>query len=378
MRILVTGATGYVGSRLVTLALERGHDVVVAGRDPAKLARFGWYDRVTPALLDAADRDSVDRALAHAGPVDVLYYLVHAIGQPGFRATDNAAAGVVARAARRAGVARIVYLGGFVPDGEAISEHLAGRAEVADALKVEGGAEVVWLGAAMVIGAGSTSFEMLRYVGDRYPLLPRPRWMDNPIDPISIRDALHYLLAAAHPAVPAGSYDITGPESSTYGALLAAYARVTRTRRAGLPIPCVDLSVLTSLSGVLLPVPSGLATDLVASLEYPMNASERQLRDLVAAPAGGLTGIEEAIARSLGGGRPRPVDRLADPHHLADTDAEWAGGDALRIRRLAAAVTPAVAHPALRLLSAVPKPVAGVLRSGLDATTALLPKVGLG
>ena len=375
MRILVTGATGYVGSRLVTALLGHGHDVVVAARDPEKLGRYGWFDRVTPTVLDAADPDSADSALAVAGNVDVLYYLVHGIGQPGFRAADKLAAAAVAGAAKRAGVARIVYLGGFVPDGGALSEHLASRAEVAGALHVDGGAEVVWLGASMIIGAGSTSFEMLRYVGDRFPLLPQPRWTDNPIDPISIRDVLHYLVAAVDTAVPADGYDITGPESSTYGGLLDAYARVTRTRRAGLRVPGVDLAVLTRLSGFLLPMPNGLATDLVASLEFPMNASDRRLSDLVPGPPGGLTGIEAAIARSLSGGRPRPVDRLADPHHLADTDAAWAGGDALRIRRLATAVLPSVAHPALDLLSAVPKPVAGVLRSGLDMATARWPKV---
>src|SRR6476469_930754 len=233
MRILVTGATGYVGSRLVTALLGHGHDVVVAARDPEKLGRYGWFDRVTPTVLDAADPDSADSALAVAGNVDVLYYLLHGIGQPGFRAADKLAAAAVAGAAKRAGVARIVYLGGFVPDGGALSEHLASRAEVAGALHVDGGAEVVWLGASMIIGAGSTSFEMLRSVGDRFPLLPQPRWTDNPIDPISIRDVLHYLVATADNAVPAGGYDITGPESATYGELLSAYARVAHTRHAG-------------------------------------------------------------------------------------------------------------------------------------------------
>src|SRR6476659_990352 len=101
MRILVTGATGYVGSRLVTALLGHGHDVVVAARDPAKLGRYGWIDSVTPVLLDVADPSSADSALAIAGPVDVLYYLVHGIGQPGFRVADNRAAAAVAEAAKR-------------------------------------------------------------------------------------------------------------------------------------------------------------------------------------------------------------------------------------------------------------------------------------
>ena len=113
--------------------------------------------------------------------------------------------------------ARIVYLGGFVPEDGELSEHLTSRAEVAAALSIEGGPEVVWLGAAMIIGAGSTSFEMLRYVGDRFVLIPLPEWMDNPMDPISIRDVLYYLVAAADAdRVPAGAYDIAGPETTTY------------------------------------------------------------------------------------------------------------------------------------------------------------------
>src|SRR5271165_993629 len=195
VRILVTGATGYVGSRLVTALVSAGYQVLTATRDPARLERMGWFDDVPPVTLDASDAESVRGAFDAVGPIDVVYYLVHAIGQPGFRDADRAAATNLAAVAKDAGVRRIVYLGGFVPAGEALSEHLTSRAEVAEALTVEDGPELVWLGAAMIIGAGSTSFEMMRYVGDRFPLMPIPSWMDNPIDPISIRDVLNYLVA---------------------------------------------------------------------------------------------------------------------------------------------------------------------------------------
>jgi uncharacterized protein YbjT (DUF2867 family) len=377
MRILVAGATGYVGSRLVAALLEEGHRVTVAGRDPEKLSGFGWFDRVEAVVLDTSDPDSAPSAFAVAGPIDVVYYLVHGIGQPDFREADNRAAAGVATAARDAGVARIVYLGGFVPDDDDLSEHLTSRAEVAGALTVDDGPEVVWLGAAMIIGAGSTSFEMLRYVGDRFLLIPKPRWVDNPMDPISIRDVLHYLVAAADPdRIPAGAYDISGPETTSYGELVTTYARVARNWRAGVAVRGVDTAVFSKVSGMVLPVPGGLAADLVASLDPPMVVSERQLRDVVPDPPGGLTGIEDAIALSLSNGRPRPVDQLTDPHHLADTDAGWAGGDTLRIRRLVAGVTPAFARPALGLLCAVPKPVAGAIRTGLDAIVRLLPRAG--
>jgi uncharacterized protein YbjT (DUF2867 family) len=375
----VTGATGYVGSRLVTELLAAGHQVLAATRDPARLSGIGWFDDVTAVTLDASDVASVRAGLADAGPVDVIYYLVHAIGQPGFRDADRAAADNVAAAAKDAGVRRIVYLGGFVPqdpdDGE-LSEHLASRAEVAEALAVEGGPEVVWIGAAVIFGAGSTSFEMLRYVGDRFPVIPVPKWMDNAIDPISICDVLHYLVAAADAGqVPAGAYDIAGPDRTSYRELLKTYARISGKWHTSLPVWGVGTALASRVTAIALPVPDGLAADLVESLDYPMRASGSGLRDLVPDPPGGLLPIEDAITRSLSNRRPRPVDALADPHHLADSDPSWAGGDALRLRRLAGMLTPSIARPGLGLVDAVPGPIAGALRTSLDILITLTPKV---
>ncbi|OBI94840.1 NAD-dependent epimerase [Mycobacterium alsense] len=378
MRILVTGATGYVGSRLVTALLANGHQVVAATRNPERLKAFGWFGDVAPVTLDASDPVSAQAGMDAAGPLDAVYYLVHAIGQPGFRDADRAAAANLAEAARGAGVRRIVYLGGFVPADEALSEHLTSRAEVAEALTIEDGPELVWLGAALIIGAGSTSFEMMRYVADRFPLIPIPSWMDNPIDPISIRDVLHYLVAAADQAlVPAGAYDISGPTTTSYRGLLKTYARVSGRWHAGLPVGRVDTALASLVTGVALPVPPGLAADLVESLDHPMVASVSGLRDLVPDPPGGLLGVEDAITLALGGtgGRPRPVNALTDPHQLADSDPVWAGGDALRIRRLARAVTPRIARPTLRLVDSVPGPLAGALRTGLDIMVALNARV---
>jgi uncharacterized protein YbjT (DUF2867 family) len=376
MRILVTGATGYVGSRLVVELISGGHEVVAATRGPEKLGRFGWYSDVRPVALDAADPVSAADAFAVAGDIDVVYYLVHGIGQPDFRAADNRAAANVAAAAKAANVRRIIYLGGFVPEGDELSEHLTGRAEVAEALSINGGPEVVWLGAAMVIGAGSTSFEMLRYVSDRFLLTPMPAWVHNPMDPISVRDVLYYLVAASDAdRVPAGAYDISGPERSTYRDLLVAYRRAAGIWRAGVPVRGIDTSVVSWVTSAVLPVPGGLAADLVESLDHPMMASDQNLHGLVPDPPGGLIPIDHAISLSLSSHRARPVNALADPHHLADSDPVWAGGDVLRLQRLACMVTPPIARPALGLLSAVPGPVAGAVRTGLDLLVNLTPKV---
>jgi uncharacterized protein YbjT (DUF2867 family) len=380
VRILVTGATGYVGSRLVAALVADGHEVLTATREPARLGRMGWFDDVTPVALDASDAESVHEAFAAAGQVDVVYYLVHAIGQPGFRDADRAAAGNVAAAAKDANVHRIVYLGGFVPDNPdgALSEHLSSRAEVAQALTIDGGPEVVWLGAALIFGAGSTSFEMLRYVGDRFPVIPIPAWMDNPIDPISIRDVLLYLVAAADAGqVPAGAYDIAGPDRTSYHALLKTYAQISGKWHTSLPAPGVNTALASWITALALPVPEGLAADLVESLDHPMQAAGSGLRDLVPDPPDGLLPVEEAITRALSSRRPFPVNALADPHHLADSDPAWAGGDTLRLRRLAGRVTPSIARPGLALVDAVPGPIAGALRTGLDMLITLTPKVRL-
>lgn len=372
MRILLTGATGYIGSRLVTELLEAGHDVVVTSRDPARLGAYGWFDDVSVVAMDARESDSTAVAFELAGQIDVVYYLLHGIGESGFRESDNRAAANVAEAARAAGVRRIVYLGGFVPGGETLSDHLAGRAEVAEALHVDGGAEVVWLGAALIIGAGSTSFEILRYVSDRFPVLPLPSWMSNPIDPISIRDVLHYLVAAADPErVPAGSYDISGTETTTYRDLLASYARLSGNWQLEVPVGGVPTGLVSLVSATVLPVPGGLTADLTASLDYPMTAHGDGLRGLVSDPDGGLLSVEDAIQRALAMHPRRPVNKLADSHHLADTDPDWAGGDTARIRQL----TPWIARPALTMLNPLPGPAMAALRTGMDVLADLAVKV---
>ena len=194
-----------------------------------------------------------------------------------------------------------------------------------------------------------------------------PEWAENVIDPISIRDVLYYLVAAADgDRVPAGSYDITGADSLTYGELLMLYSRTAGEWRAPIPVRGIDTKLVSMVTGVILPVPGGLAADLVQSLDHPMQATKLGIRDLVPDPPGGLLTTADAVKRSLSGRRARPVNGLDDVHHLADTDPQWAGGDTLRLRRVANSLTPNFIRPALGLIGAVPGPVAGAVRTGVD------------
>ncbi len=332
VRILVAGATGYVGSRLVSVLLEIGHSVVVASRSPRRVARYGWADHVEVVRMDVDDPVAIQAAFDILGDIEVAYYLIHDIGGRAYTTGDRRAAENFAHAARAAGVRRIVYAGGFVPQGEQLSPHLRSRAEVGEAL-AEGG-ELVWLRAAMILGAGSASFEMLRYLVDRLPVVPLPEWVDNAMDPISIRDTLWYLVAAVdRELLPPGAYDIRGADSSSYRDVLFTYLRLTRWPRFTVTLPGIDTRLAGWVGARLIPVPTGLAGALIRSLDCPMTASDDRIRRLVPDPPGGLLTVRQAMTTILSSPRPVPVTELADVHHLADTDPDWAGGDRTRAER---------------------------------------------
>ncbi|MDQ3477054.1 MAG: NAD(P)H-binding protein, partial [Actinomycetota bacterium] len=190
---LVTGASGYVGGRLVPALLEAGCSVRAMARKATRLRDYPWAEDVEVVEGDVLDRDSLRAALEG---VDVAYYLVHAIGSgANFEATDRRAAENFAAASRAAGVRRIVYLGGMTPEGEELSPHLRSREEVGQIL-LDSGVPTVVLKAAVVLGSGSASFEMLRHLTERLPVMVTPKWVDVQIQPIAIRDVLHYLVGA--------------------------------------------------------------------------------------------------------------------------------------------------------------------------------------
>lgn len=325
-RCLVTGASGYVGSRLVVSLTRAGHPVTATARDVDKLDTFDWPEATGRVRLDVTDPASIRQAFAQAEGVEVAYFLVHSIGEGDFAEQDLTSARQFARAAHEAGVRRIVYLGGFVPDDDQLSEHLESRAEVGEALD-DAGVELVWLRAAVVLGAGSTSFELIRHIADRLPVIPLPSWMRKPVAPIAIDDVLYYLTAAADPdRLPAGAYDISNGEQPSYADLLGAYAHARGLHRVYVPLPAVSPRLVAAVASRLTPLPRELTADLIMSLPNTMSSTDHRIRDLVPDPPGGLTSITDALART----EPQPdppsgVADSSDPMLLTETDPSWAG-----------------------------------------------------
>jgi uncharacterized protein YbjT (DUF2867 family) len=297
-RVLVLGASGYVGGRLVPRLLAAGYEVRCLARTPRKLTGLPWADDVEIVEGDLLTDDTV--APAFAG-VDVVYHLVHSMGSAaGFEDADRRIARTVGAAARVAGVRRIVYLGGLGEIDEDTSPHLRSRAEVGETLTASGVPTTI-LRAAVIIGSGSASFEMLRHLVEKLPVMVTPRWVDTRVQPIAIRDVLRYLVAViADPADRANhDYDIGGPDVLTYLDMMQVYARVSGLpRRLVVKVPLLTPGLSSHWVNLVTPVPFGIAQPLVSSL-----VSEVVVRpggeDIAAVAPGSCVGYEEALRLAL-------------------------------------------------------------------------------
>jgi uncharacterized protein YbjT (DUF2867 family) len=331
-RCLVTGATGYVGGRLVPELLAAGYRVRVLARSPEKLRDLPWRDAVEVVRGDAGDPAALAVATAD---VDVAYYLVHAIGAGAdFDAIEVRVARAFATAARAAGVGRIVYLGGMAPADQALSEHLRSRAEVGRIL-LESGVPTVALGAGTVIGSGSLSFEMLRYLTERLPVMITPRWVRTRIQPIAIRDVLRYLVACAElPPEVNRAFDIGGPDVLTYEEMMQRFAVVAGLkRRRILPVSVLQPELSARWVGLVTPVPSATARPLVASLRNEVVCADDDIRRSIPDPPGGLLGFDESVRLALQRVKDAEVaTRWSDasprgvPSDPLPSDPDWAGG----------------------------------------------------
>jgi uncharacterized protein YbjT (DUF2867 family) len=329
---LVTGATGYIGGRLVPELLAAGHRVRVLTRSPERLRGRPWSGRVEVVRGDAGDAGRVATACAGA---DVVYYLIHALNSgTEFEETDRRTAAVMADAAREAGVGRLVYLGALEPQGEDLSPHLRSRTEVAEILLASGVPTAV-LRAAVVLGSGSASFEMLRHLTERLPVMVTPRWVHSRIQPIAVRDVLRYLVGCARlPASVHRPFDIGGPDVMSYAEMMQRYAVVAGLpRRRILPVPLFTPSLSSHWVGVITPVPAAIARPLVESLRNTVVCGEHDIAAFVPDPPEGLLGFDEAVRLAVARVRDSAVTTRwsgasvhGAPSDPLPTDPDWAGG----------------------------------------------------
>lgn len=329
MRCAVIGGTGYVGVRLVRRLLDEGHEVAVLVRSRAKLAATGWDEQVHAVDGDTADPEAVAALVAGA---DAVVHLAHALDRPDFPERDRAAAWAVSTAAADAGVRRLVYLGGLRPASPAggASRHLSSRAEVADVF-LAGAVPTVALEASIVVGSGSTSFEMIRYLAERVPVLPAVPWLAHRTQPIAIADVLHYLVGAlALPADVNRRFDIGGPDVLTYLELIRRYLRLAGLPQGvvvpvPVPVPPGGPALAGRVVEALTPLSRQLATPLIESLADDLVCGEDDVLTVVGAPPGGRTTYDAAVRAALGR-RDEPPPPDGDPALAGPTDPAGSGG----------------------------------------------------
>ncbi|HET6477130.1 MAG TPA: SDR family oxidoreductase [Thermoleophilia bacterium] len=294
--ILVTGATGYVGGRLVPRLLDAGRRVRVLVRDPRRMQGRAWAGRVAVASGDVLRPETLSEALAG---VDVAYYLVHSMAKgEGFHERDLAAARAFGRAAAAAHIGRIVYLGGLGDPAADLSQHLRSRQETGEALR-EAGVPVTEFRAAVVVGSGSISFEMIRYLTERLPVMVCPQWVYTRVQPIAVDDLLRYLVAALDVPDSVGRVvEVGGSDVLTYGEMMLGYARARGLWRHLQPVPVLTPTLSSYWVHLVTPIPSVIARPLIEGLRNETIVRDHGALDLFPAihPVDYETSVRAAVA----------------------------------------------------------------------------------
>jgi len=331
--VLVTGATGYVGGRLVPLLLSNGHHIRVVGRSVAKLKCRPWSNH---PLIETAQADMLDEAaLAEAcRGCRTAFYLVHSMNprHRNFEKVDRRAAANMAKAAALGGLDQIIYLGGLGGDNPAASKHLRSRTEVAEILGA-GPVPVTFLRAAVILGAGSASFELIRYLVERLPVMITPRWVTNPVQPIAVRNVLAYLKGCLeNPDLTRGrTFDIGGPDVLSYRRLMEIYAEEAGlSRRVVIPVPVLTPRLSSYWVNLVTPVPFSLAGPLIEGLSVPVVCKEDSIRSIIPQH---LIFCRDAIRYAIESTRSGGVETcwsdagpVEVPEWLDCNDASFAGG----------------------------------------------------
>jgi uncharacterized protein YbjT (DUF2867 family) len=335
--ILVTGATGYVGGRLIPALLESGCRVRAMGRSLEKIGCRPWagHDRVELVEGDVLDLESMKRAAAGCR---IAYYLVHSMiaQKDKFVEADRRAARNMVQAATEAGVERIIYLGGLaeVTRGP-LSKHLQSRIEVAEILQA-GSVPTTDLRTPMILGSGSASFEILRYLVERLPAMTTPRWVHSLNQPIAIRDVIAYLIGCLEHAETSGqTYDIGGPDILTYRDLLDIYAEEAGLpKRLIVPVPVLTPTLSALWIHLISPVPKSIALPLTEGLTSDAVCTENRIREIIPRE---LLSCRQAIRLALDRIKQEQVDTcwmdagdLLEPEWAHCGDAEWAGGTIMK------------------------------------------------
>lgn len=299
-KILVSGATGFIGRRLTRVLLERGCSVrCMLRRDSVGIAAGAEIVRA-----DMLDRGSLQPVMAG---IDTAYYLVHSMGggRSGFERRDREAAGNFVYAAEKCGVRRVIYLGGLGETGDNLSEHLKSRMEVADILR-SGTFATTFLRAAVIIGAGGASFELVRGLVERLPVMITPRWVSTRCQPIAVDDVIAYLAGClTDERTAARTFDIGGPEILTYREMMERFARLEGKRLWILPVPVLTPRLSSYWVGLFSTVPPSVSMPLIEGLSNEVICREHSIRELIPLR---LTPYDEAVQRAL-------ADEISSQHH---------------------------------------------------------------